>query len=33
MKMMDPQQQNQSYGDFDTFDKQMLKNKFFELNS
>jgi len=28
-----PQQQNQSYGDFDTFDKQMLKNKFFELNS
>ena len=28
-----PQQQNQNYGDFDTFDKQMLKNKFFELNS
>ena len=27
------QQQNQSYGDFDTFDKQVLKNKFFELNS
>ena len=24
---------NQSYGDFDTFDKQALKNKFFELNS
>ena len=29
----EPQQQNQSYGDFDTFDKKMLKNKFFELNS
>ena len=28
-----PQQQSQSYGDFDTFDKQVLKNKFFELNS
>ena len=28
-----PQQQNQNYGDFDTFDKQMLKNKFLELNS
>ena len=24
---------NKSYGDFDTFDKQALKNKFFELNS
>ena len=24
---------NKSYGDFDTFDKQSLKNKFFELNS
>ena len=24
---------NKSYGDFDTFDKQTLKNKFFELNS
>ena len=29
----DTPQQNQSYGDFDTFDKKMLKNKFFELNS
>ncbi len=29
----EPQQQSQSYGDFDTFDKKMLKNKFFELNS
>ena len=28
-----PPQQNQGYGDFDTFDKKMLKNKFFELNS
>jgi len=26
-------QQNQGYSDFDTFDKKMLKNKFFELNS
>ena len=26
-------QQNKSYNDFDTFDKQALKNKFFELNS
>ena len=24
---------NKSYSDFDTFDKQALKNKFFELNS
>jgi len=28
-----PQQQNQSYGDFDRFDKQMFKNNFFALNS
>ena len=28
-----PQQNNNFGGDFDTFDKQMLKNKFFELNS
>ena len=29
----DTPQQNNNFGDFDTFDKQMLKNKFFELNS
>jgi len=29
----EPQNNNNSYGDFDTFDKQMLKNKFFELNT
>ena len=28
-----PSNQKQGYGDFDTFDKQVLKNKFFELNS
>jgi replicative DNA helicase len=29
----DTPQQNKSFNDFDTFDKQMLKNKFFELNT
>ena len=29
----DPPQQSNNYTDFDTFDKQMLKNKFFELNT
>ena len=29
----EPAQQAKSYDNFDTFDKQMLKNKFFELNS
>tara|TARA_R110000851_G_scaffold124974_3_gene255610 strand:+ start:13756 stop:15120 length:1365 start_codon:yes stop_codon:yes gene_type:complete len=28
----EPTPQNKGYGDFDTFDKQVLKNKFFELN-
>jgi len=28
-----PSNQQQGYGDFDTFDKKVLKNKFFELNS
>ena len=29
----DTPQQSNNFSDFDTFDKQMLKNKFFELNS
>ena len=29
----DTPQQNNGFSDFDTFDKKMLKNKFFELNS
>ena len=30
---MNTPQQSNSYSDFDTFDKQMLKDKFFQLNS
>ena len=33
MNLLNPQTQSNSYENVDTFDKKMLANKFFELNS